>query len=69
MLTDRELSALAPKEKLFKVADRDGLYVAVLPTGTRAFRFDYRINGRRETLAIGRYDPTPKPAREPDALE
>jgi integrase len=69
LLTDRELGALAPKEKMFKVADRDGLYVAVLPTGTRAFRYDYRLNGRRETLAIGRYDPSWKATREPEALE
>lgn len=69
MLTDRELSALAPKEKLFKVTDRDGLYVAVLPSGTRAFRFDYRLNGRRETLAIGRYDSSLKAARDPGTLE
>ena len=69
MLTDRELGALAPKEKMFKVADRDGMYVAVLPTGTKAFRYDYRINGRRETLAIGRYDPAIKQTRDPDALE
>ncbi len=54
---------------MFKVADRDGLYVAVLPTGTRAFRYDYRINGRREALAIGRYDPVSKVIRDPDALE
>lgn len=69
MLTDRELGALAPKEKLFKVADRDGLYIAVLPSGTRAFRYDYRLNGRRETLAIGRYDPALKATRDPEALE
>lgn len=69
MLTDRELGALAPKEKLYKVTDRDGLYVAVLPTGTRAFRYDYRLNGRRETLAIGRYDQTWKITRDPEALE
>lgn len=69
MLTDRELGALAPKEKMFKVADRDGLYVAVLPTGTRAFRYDYRLNGRRETLAIGRYDSACKVTRDPEALE
>lgn len=69
MLTDRELSALAPKEKLFKVADRDGLYVAVLPTGTRVFRYDYRINSRRETLAIGRYDPACKATRAPEELD
>ena len=69
MLTDRELGALSPKERMFKVADRDGLYVAVLPTGTRAFRYDYRLNGRRETLAIGRYDSSSKATRDPEALE
>ncbi|WP_407074144.1 tyrosine-type recombinase/integrase [Ralstonia pseudosolanacearum] len=69
MLTDRELGALTPKEKMFKVSDRDGMYVAVLPTGTRAFRFDYRLNGRRETLAIGRYDPACKVTRDPESLE
>ena len=50
MLTDRELSALRPREKQYKVTDRDGLYIVVLPTGTKTFRYDYRINGRRETL-------------------
>ena len=69
MLTDRELGDLAPKDKMFKVADRDGMYVAVLPTGTRAFRYDYRLNGRRETLAIWRYDPACKVTRDPQTLE
>ncbi|HEF4735536.1 tyrosine-type recombinase/integrase [Burkholderia multivorans] len=71
MLTDRELANLKPQEKLFKVADRDGLYVAVLPSGTISFRYDYRLNGRRETLAIGRYevDSARKQARDPEALE
>jgi len=31
------------------------LYVAVSPGGTVSFRYDYRINGRRETLTIGKY--------------
>ena len=69
MLTDRELGALEPKEKMFKVTDRDGMYVAVLPTGTKAFRYDYRINGRRETLAIGRYDPALKPTRDSETIQ
>ncbi|HEN3658799.1 TPA: integrase arm-type DNA-binding domain-containing protein [Yersinia enterocolitica] len=55
MLTDTKLKALKPKDKLYKVSDRDGLYVAVLTSGTVSFRYDYRINDRRETLAIGRY--------------
>ncbi|EOC1317180.1 tyrosine-type recombinase/integrase [Cronobacter turicensis] len=55
MLTDSKLKNLKPKDKLYKVADRDGLYVAVLKSGTISFRYDYRLNGRRETLAIGVY--------------
>jgi len=54
MLTDTRLKSLKPKERLYKVADRDGMYVALLPSGTVSFRYDYRINGRRETLAIGK---------------
>lgn len=49
MLTDTKIKSLKPKEKIYKVADRDGLYVAVLTSGTIIFRYDYRINGRRET--------------------
>ncbi|MFH2535650.1 tyrosine-type recombinase/integrase [Klebsiella aerogenes] len=55
MLTDTKLKNLKPKEKLYKVTDRDGLYVAVLTSGSISFRYDYRINGRRETLVIGQY--------------
>ncbi len=55
MLTDIALKSLKPKEKPYKVADRDGMYVSVSKTGTKTFRYDYRINGRRETLTIGRY--------------
>lgn len=57
MLTDTKLKNLKPKEKLYKVVDRDGLYVAVSLKGTVSFRYDYRINGRRETLTIGKYGP------------
>jgi integrase len=56
MLTDTELKKLKQTEKTYKVADRDGMYVSVATSGTKSFRYDYRINGRRETLTIGRYD-------------
>lgn len=55
MLTDSKIKSLKPKDKLYKVADRDGLYVSVTPSGTITFRYDYRFNGRRETLTIGKY--------------
>jgi integrase len=55
MLTDVSLKSLKSKSKVYKVADRDGMYVAVAPSGQITFRYDYRLNGRRETLTIGRY--------------
>lgn len=57
MLTDTALKNLKPKTAQYKVTDRDGMYVTVSPAGTITFRYDYRLNGRRETLTIGRYGP------------
>ncbi|PZU69346.1 tyrosine-type recombinase/integrase [Sphingobium sp.] len=57
MLTDTAIKALRPQKKLFKVSDRDGMYVVVQPSGAIVFRYDYRLNGRRETLTLGRYGP------------
>jgi hypothetical protein len=31
------------------------MYVTVSPIDTVTFRYDYRFNGRRETLPLGRY--------------
>lgn len=70
MLTDTQLRNLKPRDKAFKVSDRDGLYVAVSPSGTKAFRYDYRVDGKRETLTVGRYDESlsSKGARAEDEL-
>jgi hypothetical protein len=55
MLSDGTLRGLKPEATAYKVADRDGMYVTVSPKGTITFRLDYRLNGRRETLTVGRY--------------
>ena len=57
MLTDTKLRNLKPRDKLYKVNDRDGLYVAVTPAGSISFRYNYSISGRQETLTLGRYGP------------
>lgn len=57
MLTDVALKNLKPKEKPYKVTDRDGMYAYVSPGGAISFRFDYRMHSRRETLTLGRYGP------------
>ena len=56
-LTDAALKRLKPKDKVYKVADRYGLYVSVLSSGVISFRYNYAINGRQETLVLGRYGP------------
>lgn len=57
MLTDTALRKLKPKATPYKVSDRDGMYVTVSKVGTITFRYDYRLNGRRETLTLGQYGP------------
>ena len=57
MLTDAALKNLRPKSKAYKCTDRDGLYAYVSPGGGISFRYDYRFNGRRETVTLGVYGP------------
>lgn len=58
MLTDAALKNMKPKEKSYKVTDRDGMYVDVSTGGTISFRLDCRLNGRRETVTFGKYAPS-----------
>lgn len=55
MLTDAKLKTLRAADRGYKVADRDGLYVVVSTTGGISFRYNYRINGRQETVTLGKY--------------
>lgn len=55
MLTDAALKALKPRDKAYKVSDRDGMYAHVTVNGAVTFRLDYRLNGRRETVTLGKY--------------
>jgi integrase len=58
MLTDTAISRAKTRPRRYKLADRDGLYLAVLPTGKKVFRYEYRFHGKRETLTLGTYSPT-----------
>lgn len=70
MLTDTGLRSFKPKDKAYKVTDGGGMHAAVSTTGVISFRYDYRLNGRRETLTIGRYDRrNGKPTRSHDELD
>ncbi|MBX3484407.1 MULTISPECIES: tyrosine-type recombinase/integrase [Caulobacteraceae] len=57
MLTDAALRNIRPKSKSYKMTDRDGLYLLISPKGGIAFKYDYRFNGRRESVTLGAYGP------------
>ena len=64
-LTDTAIRTAKPADKPRKMADEKGLYLLLQPTGGRLWRFDYRFEGKRKTLALGAYpDVTLKAARE-----
>lgn len=52
MLTDVALDRLKANQKVYKVADRDGMYVSVATSGRSPSGYDYRLAGRREALAL-----------------
>ena len=55
MLNDTQIRQLQPSAKKRKVVDRDGLYLLVMPSGAKYWRFDYRFAGVRKTAAFGTY--------------
>jgi integrase len=55
MLTDKAIRALKPKEKPYKVADGLGLHLRVQPNGVLLWRFKYRLAGKEQLVALGKY--------------
>jgi integrase len=55
VLTDTEARTAKPKDKAYKLYDREGLYLFVRPTGSKQWRYDYEFNHKRKTLTIGSY--------------
>ena len=55
MLTDTKIRGIRPAENKFKVHDRDGLYLLVMPSGTKTWRFRYRFGDARPEMSLGKY--------------
>jgi len=60
MLTDKAVKAAkpAPGNRYRKLADQGGLYLFCTNDGTRSWRYDYRLAGKRKTFTIGLYPET-----------
>ncbi len=54
-LTDIQIKSAKPREKQYKLADGEGMYLLVLPSGGKYWRLKYRIDGKEKVLALGVY--------------
>jgi integrase len=54
-LTDTAARKAAPRDKPYKLADGGGMYLEVMPTGSKYWRLKYRVAGREKRLALGIY--------------
>jgi len=54
-LTDAQLRNLVTRDRDYKVADGNSLYVLVSTTGLRAWRWKYHFGGKEKLLPLGSY--------------
>ncbi|OPL15809.1 MAG: integrase [delta proteobacterium MLS_D] len=54
-LTDKAVINLKPKGNRYEVLDRGGLYVRVMPSGTKSWIYRYMIDGTARRMTLGRY--------------
>ena len=56
LLSDRHVKAAKPRKHPYRLADGDGLYLYVPPSGVFAWQFRYRLDGKQLTATLGRAD-------------
>ncbi|AYH11944.1 integrase [Pectobacterium parmentieri] len=54
-LTDAKIRSTKPTSKPIKLADGGGLYLEVRPSGSKLWRYRYRIAGKENVFALGEY--------------
>lgn len=55
MLTNTEIKNAKPKDKSYKMADSQGLYLLVRPNGSKHWHLKYRVGGKERKLSFGGY--------------
>lgn len=54
-LTDTAVRKAKPEARSYKMADGGGMYVEVMPNGSKYWRLKYRFGGKEKRLALGVY--------------
>lgn len=68
-LKDRTVLSAKPKAKAYKLADGGGLYVEVMPNGSKFFRLKFRHGGKEGRMTFGAYPVKSLADARSDALE
>jgi integrase len=55
LLTDAHCRSAKPREKLYRLNDQRGLYLEVKPTGVKAWRYRFALNGKASMIGLGDY--------------
>jgi len=55
MLTDKQVQTAPPREKNYKLAERNGLHLLIAPSGSKNWRYKFRFNGKEQLITYGRY--------------
>lgn len=54
-MNDKQLKALKPRPKLYRVGCGEGLALEVMPTGSKLWRYRFRFDGKERMLSLGGY--------------
>jgi len=54
-LTDTAITNAKPRDKKYKLYDGGGLFLLIMPIGSKLWRVKYRFNGKEKEYAIGAY--------------
>lgn len=54
-LTETAIKNAAPSTQSYRLYDRDGLYLEVVPSGSKLWRYKYRYQKKEKRLALGAY--------------
>jgi len=57
-LTDTAIRKAKPQAAPYRMADGNGMYIEITPSGSKYWRMAYRFSGKQKTLALGVY-PSP----------
>jgi len=64
-LSDTAIRNAKPTNKAFKIYDEQGLFIQIMPSGGKWWRFKFRFNGKENLISLGTYpEVSLKTARE-----